>query len=128
MFTHIDSFPSSAWASRDIKDIYLQVLYLYIYFSSQVLFVSPGRSYYVLAPVSFCDGLDLVRLGLGGEFDGGDELLLLPHDFLRLDLDLFPSLYHLQRTQLEKGKRIELFRRYLENQSTSVNHAIEQFH
>ncbi len=89
--------------------------------------MSPGRSYYVLAPVSFCDGLDLVRLGLSGEFDGGDELLLLPHDLLGLDLDLFPSLYHLQRTQLRKEKRIELFLRYLDNQSTSVNMLLNNF-
>ncbi len=53
-----------------------------------------------LVPVSLGDGLDLVGLRLGRQLDGGDELLLLPHDLLGLDLDLFPSFNHLTIAKL----------------------------
>ena len=38
-------------------------------------------------PFSLRDGLDLVALGLGGQFDRAGELLLLPLDLLCLHLE-----------------------------------------
>merc|ERR1719270_531740 len=59
-------------------------------------------------PVTLGHSLHLVRLGLGGELDCGSELLLLPLDLLLLNLDLFPSLHHLDLNLLIPDSLLDL--------------------
>ena len=49
-----------------------------------------------LLPLSFGDGLDLVRLCLGGQLHCRHEFLLLAPDLLLFNLDLLPALDHLK--------------------------------
>ena len=67
-------------------------------------------------PVALCDGLHLVRLGLGGELHRGRQLLLLAHDLLLLDLDLLPPLHHLDLDLLVTDLLLDLGRLQLVRQ------------